>query len=140
MVTRYNLHSENFILYPVAGAVDSNVLESSLCIMEACPVMYTELRQLRLFTTQARLLTDPYYSTPATTSTPFHTHPSIFHYTFTPHLSPHISLQPHSSSATAYPAETSILTHPNISRCNSNSSPILKNNCTVALFLLTYMR
>ena len=129
MVIRYNFHIENFTRYPVTGAVDSNVLESSLYIMKACPVMYTGLRQLRLFTTQTRLLIDPYYNTPATTSTPFHTHPSIFRYNFTPHSSLYIPLQLHSS-----------LTHPNISRCNSNSFPILKNNCAVAVALLRCMR
>ena len=140
MVIRYNFHIENFTRYPVTGAVDSNVLESSLYIMKACPVMYTGLRQLRLFTTQTRLLIDPYYNTPATTSTPFHTHPSIFRYNFTPHSSLHIPLQLHSSSIPIYPTATSFLTHPNISRCNSNSFPILKNNCAVAVALLRCMR
>ena len=93
MVVPYNFHIENFTRYPVTGAVDSNVLESSLYIMKACPVMYTGLRQLRLFITQTRLLIDPYYNTPATTSTLFHTHPSIFRYNFTPHSSLHIPLQ-----------------------------------------------
>ena len=118
METRYNFHIQNFLCYPVAGAADSNVLESLLCIMKAYPVMYTGLRQLRLFTTQTRLLIDPYYNTPATTSIAFHTHPSIFHYNFAPHSSVHIPLQLHSSSIHAYPATTSILIHPNISRCN----------------------
>jgi hypothetical protein len=95
MVIRYKFHIENFTRYPVTEAVDSNVLESSLYIMKACPVMYTGLRQLRLFTTQTRLLIDPYYNTPATTSTLFHTHPSIFRYNFTPHPSLHIPLQLH---------------------------------------------
>ena len=108
MVIRYNIHIENFTRYPVTGAVDSDVLESSLYIMKACPVMYTGLRQLRLFTTPIRLLIDPYYNTPATTTTPFHTHPSISHYNFTPHSSLHIPLQLH-------------------------SLPILENNCAVAL-------
>ncbi len=85
MVIRYNFHIENFKRYPVTVAVDSNVLESSLYIMKACPVMYTGLRQLRLFSTSIRLLIDPYYNTSATTSTPFHTHPSISRYNFTPH-------------------------------------------------------
>ncbi len=92
MVIRYNFHIENFTRYPVTGAVDSNVLESSLYIMKACPIMHTELRQLRLFTTQTRLLIDPYYNTPATTSTPFHTHPSVFRYNFIPHPSQYTPL------------------------------------------------
>jgi hypothetical protein len=93
MVIRYNFHIENFTRYPVTGAVDSDVLESSLYIMKACPVMYTGLMQLRLFTTPIRLLIDPYYNTPATTSTPFHTHSSISRYNFIPHPSLHIPLQ-----------------------------------------------
>ncbi len=60
MVIRYNFHIENFTRYPVIGAVDNNVLESSLYIMKACPVMYTGLTQLRLFSTPIRLLIDPY--------------------------------------------------------------------------------
>ncbi len=76
MVIRYNFHIENFTRYLVTVTVDSDVLESSLYIMKACPVMYTGLRQLRLFTTPIRLLIDSYYKTPATTSTRFHTHPS----------------------------------------------------------------
>ena len=60
MVIRYNFHIENFTRYPGTGAVDSDVLESSLYIMKACPVMYTGLRQLRLFTTPIGLLIDPY--------------------------------------------------------------------------------
>ena len=125
MVIRYNFHIENFTRYPVTGAVDSDVLESSLYIMKACPVMYTGLRQLRLFTTPIRLLIDPYYNTPATTSTPFHTHPSISRYNFTPHSSLHIPLQLHSSPIPIYPAATSFLTHPYISRCNFIPHPSL---------------
>ncbi len=106
MVIRYNFHIENFTRYPVTEAVDSDVLESSLYIMKACPVMYTGLRQLRLFITQTRLLIDPYYNTPATTSTPFHTHPSILRYNFIPHSSLHIPLQLHSASIPTYPAVT----------------------------------
>ena len=56
MVIRYNFHIENFTRYPVTGAVDSDVLESSLYIMKACPVMYTGLRQLRLFTVSFRVV------------------------------------------------------------------------------------
>jgi len=93
MVIRYNFHIENFARYLVTGTVDSDVLESSLYIMKACPVMYTGLRQLRLFTTPIRLLIDPYYKTPATTSTPFHTHPSTSRYNFTLHSYLHIPLQ-----------------------------------------------
>jgi hypothetical protein len=93
MVIRYNFHIENFTRYPVTGTVDSDVLESSLYIMKACPVMYIGLRQLRLFATPIRLLIDPYYKTPATTSTPFHTHPSTSRCNFTPHPSLHIPLQ-----------------------------------------------
>jgi hypothetical protein len=118
MVIRYNFHIENFTRYPVTGTVDSDVLESSLYIMKACPVMYTGLRQLRLFTTPIRLLIDPYYNTPATTSTPFHTHPSTSRNNFNPHSSLHIPLQLHSSPIPIYPAATSLLTHPYISRCN----------------------
>ncbi len=140
MVIRYNFHIENFTRYPVTGTVDSDVLESSLCIMKACPVMYTELRQLRLFTTPIRLLIDPYYNTPATTSTPFHTHPSTSRCNFTRHSSLHIPLQLHSSPIPIYPAATSFLTHPYIFRCNSNSFPILENNCAVAVALLRCMR
>jgi hypothetical protein len=140
MVVRYNFRIKNFTRYPVTGAVDSNVLESSLYIMKACPVMYTGLRQLRLFTTQTRPLINSYYNTPATTSTPFHTHPSIFCCNFTPHPFLHIPLQLHSSSIPIYSTATSFLTHPNISRCNSNSFPILKNNCAVAVALLRCMR
>ncbi len=115
---RYNFHIENFTRDLVTGTVDSDVLESSLYIMKACPVMYTGLRQLRLFTTPIRLLIDPYYKTPATTSTRFHTHPSTSRYNFTPHSSLHIPLQLHSSLIATYPAATSFLTHPYISRCN----------------------
>jgi hypothetical protein len=140
MVIRYNFHIENFTRYPVTGAVDSDVLKSSLYIMKACPVMYTGLRQLRLFTTPIRLLIDPYYNTPATTSTPFHTHPSISRYNFTPHSSLHIPLELHSSTITIYPATTSLLTHPYIFRCSSNSFPILKNNCAIAVALLRCRR
>jgi hypothetical protein len=118
MVILYNIHIENFTRYPVTGAVDSDALESSLYIMKACPVMYTGLRQLRPFTTPIRLLIDPYYNTPATTSTPFHTHPSISRYNFTPHPSLHIPLQLHSSPIPTYLAATSFLPHPNIPRCN----------------------
>jgi hypothetical protein len=118
MVIRYNFHIENFTRYPMTGNVDSNVLESSLYIMKACPFMYTRLRQLRLFTTPIRLLIDPYYNTPATTSTPFHTHPSTSRYNFTSHASLHIPLQFHSSLIPTYPAATSFLTHPYIFRCN----------------------
>jgi hypothetical protein len=154
MVIRYNFHIENFTRYPVTGAVDSDVLESSLYIMKACPVMYTGLRQLRPFTTSIRLLIDPYYNTPATTSTPFHTHPPlpypattsllthpyISRCNFIPHPSLHIPLQLHSSPIPTYPAATSFLTYPNISSCNSNSFPILENNCAVAVALLRCMR
>ncbi len=97
MVIRYNFHIENFTRYPVTGTVDSDVLENSLYIMKACPVMYTGLRQLQLFTTPIRLLIDPYYKTPATTSTRFHTHPYTSRYNFTPHSSLYIPLQLHSS-------------------------------------------
>ncbi len=93
MVIRYNFHIENFTRYPVTGAVDSNVLESSLYIMKASPVIYTGLRQLRLLSTPIRHLIDPYYNISATTSTPFHTHPSISRYNFIPHSSLHIPLQ-----------------------------------------------
>ncbi len=127
MMVRYNFHIENFTRDPVTGAVDSDVLESSLYIMKACPVMYTGLRQLRLFTTPIGLLIDPYYNTPATTSTPFHTHPHprpypattsllihpyISRFNFIPHSSLHILLQLHSSLIPTYPAATSFLTHP----------------------------
>jgi hypothetical protein len=140
MVIRYNFHIENFTRYPVTGNVDSDVLESSLYIMKACPVMYTRLRQLRLFTTPIRLLIDPYYNTPATTSTPFHTHPSTSRYNFTPHPSQYTPLQLHSSPIPTYPAATSFLIHSYIFRCNSNSFPILENNCAVAVALLRCMR
>ena len=113
MVIRYNFHIENFTRYPVTGAVDSDVLESSLYIMKACPVMYTGLRQLRPFTTPIRLLIDPYYNTPATTSTPFHT-------------------------PLPYPATTSLLTHPYISRCNFIPHPSL--HIPLQLQLLPYFR
>ncbi len=106
MVIRYNFHIENFTRYPATGAVDSNVLESSLYIMKACPVMYSGLRQLLLFSTPICLLIDPYYNTFATTSTPFHTRPSISRYNFTPHSSLHIQLQLHSSPILTYPAAT----------------------------------
>ncbi len=125
MVIRYNFHIENFIRYPATEAVDSNVLESSLYIMKACPVMYTGLRQLRLLRTPIRLLIDPYYNTSATTSTSFHTHPYISHYNFTPHSSQHIPLHIYSSPIPIYPTATSFLTHPNISRCNFMSNPSL---------------
>src|SRR5271168_3294171 len=113
MVIRYNFHIENFTRYPVTGAVDSDVLESSLYIMKACPVMYTGLRQLRPFTTPIRLLIDPYYNTPATTSTPFHT-------------------------PLPYPAATSFLTHPNIPRCNF--FPHSSQRIPLQLQLLSYFR
>jgi hypothetical protein len=106
MVIRYNFHIENFTRYPVTGTVDSDVLESSLYIMKACPVMYTGLRQLRLSTTPIRLLIDPYYKTPATTSTRFHTRPSTSRCNFTPHPSLHIPLQLHSSPIPTYSAAT----------------------------------
>jgi hypothetical protein len=122
-VIRYNFHIENFTRYPVTGTVDSDVLESSLYIMKACPVMYTGLRQLRLFTTPIRLLIDLYYNTPATTSTPFHTHPSTSRNDFTPHSSLHILLQLHSSPIPIYPDATSFLTHPYISCCNFTPHP-----------------
>jgi hypothetical protein len=117
---RYNFHIENFTRDLVTGTVDSDVLESSLYIMKACPVMYTGLRQLRLFTTPIRLLIDPYYKTPATTSTRFHTHPSTSRYNFNSFSHPpfHIPLQLHSSFIAIYPAATSLITHPYISRCN----------------------
>ncbi len=111
MVIRYNFHIENFTRYPVTGNVDSDVLESSLYIMKACPVMYTRLRQLRLSTTPIRLLIDPYYNTPATTSTP--------------HSSLHIPLQLHSSPIPIYPAATSFLIYLYISRCNFIPHPSL---------------
>ncbi len=139
MVIRYNFHIGNFTRYPVTGTVDGDVLESSLYIMKACPLMYTRLRQLRLFTAPIRLLIDPYYNTRATTSTPFHTHPSTSRYNFTPYSSLHIPVQLHSSPIPTYPAATSFLTHPYISRCNSNSLPILENNCAVAVALLRCM-
>src|SRR5271167_4141600 len=138
MVIRYNFHIENFTRYPVTGAVDSDVLESSLYIMKACPVMYTGLRQLRLFTTPIRLLIDPYYNTPATTSTPFHAHPSISRFNFTPHSSLHIPLQLHSSLIPTYPAATSFLTHLYISRCNFIPHPSL--HIPLQLQLLPYFR
>ncbi len=78
MVIRYNFHIENFTRYPVTRTVDIDLLENSLYIMKACLVMYTGLRQLRLFTTPIRLLIDPYYKIPATTS--LLTHPYIFCY------------------------------------------------------------
>jgi hypothetical protein len=118
MMIRYNFHIENFTRDLVTGTIDSDVLESSLYIMKACPVMYTGLRQLRLFTTPIRLLIDPYHKTPATTSTRFHTHPSTSRYKFTPHSSLHIPLQLYSSLIATYPAATSLITHPYISRCN----------------------
>ncbi len=136
----------------MTGAVDSDVLESSLYIMKACPVMYTGHRQLRLFTTRIRLLIDPYYITPATTSTTFHTHPSksrcnfILHPSniprcnFIPHPSQYTPLQLHSSLIPTYPAATSFHTHPYISRCNSNSFPTLENNCAIEVALLRCMR
>jgi hypothetical protein len=126
MVIRYNFHIENFTRYPVTGAVDSDVLESLLYIMRAYPIMYTGLRQFRLFTTSIPLLIDPYYNTPATTSLPTH-----------PYISP---VQLHSSPISTYPAATSFLTHTYISHCNSNSFPILQNNCAVAVALLRCMR
>ena len=159
MVIRYNFHIENFIRYLVTGTVDSDVLESSLYIMKACPVMYTGLRQLRLFTTPIRLLIDPIITLPlqlqllstptlphpATTS--LFTHPYISRCNFIPHPhiplqlhSSHIPLQLHSSPISTYPAATSFLTHPYIFRCNSNSFPILENNCAVAVALLRCMR
>jgi hypothetical protein len=104
MMIRYKLHIENFTRYLVTGTVDSDVLESSLYIMKACPIMYTGLRQLRLFTTPIRLLIDPYYKTPATTS--LLTHPYISRYNFTPHSSLHIPLQLHSSLIPTYPVAT----------------------------------
>jgi hypothetical protein len=118
MVIRYNFHIENFTRYLVTGTVDSDVLESSLYIMKACPVVYTGLRQLRLFTTPIPLLIDPYYKTPATISTPFHIHPFTSRCNLTPHSSLHIPLQLHSSLIPTYPAATSFLTHSYISRCN----------------------
>jgi hypothetical protein len=75
----------------VTGAVDSDVLKSSLYVMKACPVKYTGFRQLRFFTTPIRLLIDPYYNTPATTS--LLTHPYISRCNFIPHPSLHILLQ-----------------------------------------------
>ena len=134
---RYNFHIENFTCYPVTGAVDSNVLESSLYPMEACLVMYTGRRQLPLFTTYTRPLTDPYNNTPAITS-PL-THPYISRCNFIFHPSLHIPLQFYSSLIPTYPAATSCRIHPNISRCNTNSFPILKNNCAVAVALLRSM-
>jgi hypothetical protein len=139
MVIRYNFHIENFTRYPVTRTVDSDVLESSLYIIKACTVMYTGLRQLRLFTTPIRLLIDPYYKTSTTSSTPFHTHPSRSRYNFTPHSSLHIPLQLHSSPIPIYPVATSFITHPYIFRCNSNSFPILEN-CAIAVALLRCMR
>ncbi len=91
MVIRYNFHIENFTRYLVTGTVDSDVLESSLYIMKACPVVYIGLRQLRLFTTPIRLLIDPYYKNPATTS--LLTHPYISRCNFIPLPSLHIPLQ-----------------------------------------------
>jgi hypothetical protein len=100
--------------------------------------MYTGLRQLRLFTTPICVLIDPYFKTRATTSTRFHTHPSTSRYNFTPHSSLHIPLQLHSSPIPTYPAATSFLSHPYVFRCNSNSFPILENDCVVAVALLRY--
>jgi hypothetical protein len=120
---RYNFHIENFTRYLVTRTVDSDVLESSLYIMKTCPVMYTGLRQLWLFTTPIRLLIDPYYKTPATTSTRFHTHPPTSRYNFIPHSSLHIPLQIHSSLISTYPATNSLLTHPYIFRCNFTPHP-----------------
>jgi hypothetical protein len=138
MVIRYNFHIENFTRYLVTGTVESDVLESSLYIMKSCPVMYIGLRQLQLFTTPIRLLIDPYYKTPATTSTRFHTHPSTSRYNFTPHSSLHIPLQLHSSPIPIYPAATSFLTHPYISRCNFIPLPSL--HIPLQLQLLPYFR
>ena len=138
MVIRYNFHIENFTRYPVTGAVDSDVLESSLYIMKACLVMYTGLRQLRPFTTPIRLLIDPYYNTPATTSTRFHTHPPISRYNFTPHSSLHIPLQLYSSPIPTYPAATSFFTHSYISRCNF--IPHSSQHIPLQLQLLPYFR
>ena len=151
MIVRYNFHIENFTRYPVTGAVDSDVLESSLYIMKACPVMYTGLRQLRLFTTPIGLLIDPYYNTPATTSTAFHTHPHPYPTTtsllthpyisrcnFIPHSSQYTSLQLHFSLIPRYPAATAFLTHPNISRCNYIPHPSL--HIPLQLQLLPYFR
>jgi hypothetical protein len=125
MVIRYNFPIENFTRYLVTRTVDSDVLESSLCIMKACPAMYTGLRQLWLFTTPIRLLIDPYYKTPATTSTRFHTHPSTYRCNFIPHSSLHIPLQLHSSPISTYPTATPLLTHPYISNCNFIPLPSL---------------
>jgi hypothetical protein len=121
MVIRYNFHIENFTRYLVTGTVDSDALESSLYIMKAYLVMYTGLRQLRLFTTPIRLLIDPYYKTPATTSTRFH-----------------IPLQLHSSLIPTYPAATSFLTHSNIPRCNF--IPHSSLHIPLQLQLLPYFR
>jgi hypothetical protein len=104
MVIRYNFHIENFTRYPVTGAVHSDVLKSSLYIMKARSVMYTGLRQLRLFTTPIRLLIDPYFNIPATTS--LLTHPYISRCNFIPHPSQYIPLQLHSSPIPTYPAGT----------------------------------
>jgi hypothetical protein len=104
MVIRYNFHIENFTRYPVTRTVDIDLLEISLYIMKACLVMYTGLRQLRLFTTPIRLLIDPYYKTPATTS--FLTHPDIPRCDFIPHPSFLIPLQLHSSPIPTYSATT----------------------------------
>jgi hypothetical protein len=120
------------------GTVDSDVLESSLYIMKACPVMYSGIKQLRLFTIPIRLLIDPYYKTPTTTSTPFHTHPSTARCNFTPHPSLHIPLQLHSSPIPIYPAATSFLTHPYISRCNFIHHP--SQYTPLQLKLLPYFR
>ncbi len=138
MVIRYNFHIENFTRYPVTGIVDSDVLESSFYIMKAYPVMYTGLRQLRLFTTPIRLLIDLYYKTPATTSTRFYTHPSTSRYNFTPHPFLHIPLQLHSSPIPIYPAATWFLTHSYISRCNFIPHPSL--HIPLQLQLLPYFR
>jgi hypothetical protein len=123
MVIRYNFHIEKFTRYPVTGTVDSDVLESSLYIMKACPVIYTRLRHLRLSTTPIRLLIDPYYNTPATTS--LLTHPYISRCNFIPHPSLHISLQLHSLPIPTYPAATSFLIHPYIYHCNFIPYPSL---------------
>jgi hypothetical protein len=106
MMIRYKLHIENFTRYLVTGTVDSDVLESSLYIMKACPVMYTGLRQLR--------------------------------YKFTPHSFLHIPLQLHSSLIPIYPAATSFLIHPYISRYNFTPHSFL--HIPLQLQLLPYFR